>query len=235
MSKISEMPQQAPFLLLMQYIFLALALIGRILANTEVHLIKVPNYYNVPVSVDNRLESSVMRLNDSSLLLLHHPIVSIESSSSADSKVVIPYDFLLKPRQRLYVKINNYENSTYNANDLLHVKFCWPATTPISFNIDHEFLKNKEVYPKTPPLPISLPNQLEIYLVIDMEADFYAVSQITDKNFSAVLSIAKLPNSTIPIPLELYDFILYSMDLMILAIVALPHLLHMFQHLVNSE
>lgn len=183
-----------------------------VLANTETCLIRVPNYYNIPVDVLNTNREGLLRLNGTTSVIDSHPVLTIGNYNLKGCQVRLPFDYKKKGSQRVYVKVNNYGNDTFNANDLLNVKLCWPATNPISFSLRHRFLSTHELYPEAPI------NQLDIYVEIEYEGDFYATKPSDEATVPIVLVISKLPNKWVPIPIELNDYLIYAIDLVILCV-----------------
>lgn len=187
-----------------------------VLANTETCLIKVPNYYNIPIDVLSTNRNVIQRLNETTSVIDTHPVLNISNYDLRGSQLTLPFDYVKKNSQKVFVKVNNYGNDTFNANDLLNVKLCWPATSPISFTLSHHFISTNELYPEA---PIS---QLDIYVEIAFEGDFYATRPTKETTVPVLLVISKLPNKWIPIPIELYDYLLYAIDLVILCVSGLP-------------
>lgn len=204
----------------MLFLVLILSLSVVTWANTEAYGFQVPNYYEIPIhNPNNSHGSEFVFLNETSLLLRNHPILSIDNYSTNTLVLSVPYNFTKSPRQKLYVKLNNYNNNLFDSNDLINVKLCWPATTPINFRLSHRFIQEKEFTGLSQPS-----NTLDIYVVVDYEADFYALEPVPYTDFEILLVISKLPNK-LPIPIELYDVIAYVIDIMILAYTVLPWIL----------
>lgn len=185
-------------------------------ANTETCLIRVPNYYTIPIDAAAFNRPGIVRLNQSTYVIETHPVLNIEDYNSRLCSLKLPYDFHNRETSRVFVKINNYNNNTFDANDLINVKLCWPASSPFDFRVDYRFIASKELYPDSPM------SQLDIYVEIEYKGDFYAVTLISDTTVPVVLVLSKLPNRWIPIPIELYDYIMYVLDLLILVWTGLP-------------
>ncbi|KAL6452957.1 hypothetical protein SBY92_000302 [Candida maltosa Xu316] len=100
----------------------------------------------------------------------------------------------------------------FTNNDLLNIKLCWPATFPYDFSIDHAYFHSNEISEE-------LEDNFELYLVINYKFIAFTFDEakfLNEKdNLEFQLYINKLPNRFIPIPLELYDFIVYLVDITI--------------------
>lgn len=191
-------------------IFLSFAL--GIWANTETSIIRIPNYFNIPTDVTAHNRPGIVQLNETTFVIDAHPILSIDKYSIDKCDLKLPYDYSQKDKKRVFVKLNNFGNNTFDANDLINVKLCWPATSPFSFSLDHRFLQARDLFPKLST------NQLDIYVEIEYQADFYSIEPVLENTVPIKLVLSKLPNQWVPIPIELYDFIVYAMDLLILAL-----------------
>lgn len=167
-----------------------------------------------------------MQLNSSHWLLSNHPIHNITTYTTQDATVNLPYDFTAKSLQTLFVRLTNLGN-TYQPEDLINVKLCWPATTPVSFSISHRFSAPSELVIEQLPDPLAM----DVFVVIDIVADFYAVREVELDSVQFQLVISKL-SSRIPIPIELYDFILYAVNLTILMVTLLPYILEGLKHML---
>lgn len=189
--------------------FLYLSIASLVLANTETYLLKIPNYYDIPTPQRQYLLNHISKINATTTLIDEYPILDVYNYNLENTELELPYDYVSKTEQKLFVKLNNYQNKTFDSNDLINVKLCWPATYPFDFSLSHEFIRAGE-FENTPES-----NTLDIYVVITYQADFYAVKEVTDQTIKFHLVVSKLPNS-IPIPIELYDFIVYAVDLCIL-------------------
>ncbi|OBA21577.1 hypothetical protein METBIDRAFT_188240 [Metschnikowia bicuspidata var. bicuspidata NRRL YB-4993] len=203
--------------------------LGRLVcANTEAYGFQIPNYYDVPGHAPGGPASTaIVPLNHTARLLTDHPILSVSNYSTAELVLTVPYDFSGLPKQTLFVRLNNYHNCSFEPNDLIHVKLCWPATTPVNFNLSHRFIQEREFGAEASPR-----DTLHIYLVIDYQADFYPVEPMHHTSFDMLLAVSKLPN-TVPIPIELYGVIVYVVDLMILTATALPWILQQFSSYIE--
>lgn len=180
-------------------------------ANTETYLIRVPNYYNIPIDDTVHNRQGIVQLNQTSYAVDSHPVLDISNYNVSGCGLELPYNYTQHELRRVFVKINNYNNETFDANDLISAKVCWPATSPFDFQIGHRFLQTREMNPDSPV------NQLNVYLEIQYGADFYSMSAVDKISVPIQLVISKLPNRWVPIPIELYDFIVYAMDLVLLS------------------
>lgn len=208
----------------MYQVFLALLLLcaSQALANTETIVFKVPKFYEVPPCLLSFLPALLREVNASTLLLTEYPIQNIRDYSLENTLISVPYDFVNKPQRTLFVKLNNYGDNTFDSNDLINVKVCWPATFPIDFSLDQVYIKASEFD--------EVENDtFDIYIRIDLQGDFYAVKEVEEDAVNFNLVISKLPGP-IPIPIELYEFIMYLVDLLILLAGAFPYLLMGLEH-----
>ncbi|GEQ67750.1 hypothetical protein JCM33374_g1415 [Metschnikowia sp. JCM 33374] len=198
-------------------------------ANTEAYGFHIPNYYDIPLHMtsDSR-DSKLIHLNETAMLIKNHPILTIDNYSTENSVLRVPYNYTSKPLKRLFVKLNNYNNQIYDSNDLINVKLCWPATTPVNFRISHRFIQERQFTGLE-----SQSNSLDIYIVIDFEGDFHAMGPVTSTGFEILLVLSKLPNR-LPIPIELYDYIVYVVDIMVLTVTVLPWLSQAFHSTIMS-
>lgn len=203
---------------ILAFLYLACLLVT---ANTETFLFQIPNYYDIPSDTRKVVNPQVTAINSSHNALIDHPIFDIHNYNILQSVVSLPYDFTRQERQTLLVKMTNFNNTTFDANDLINVKLCWPATTPVNFELNYIFLRAHDV--GLAELGLS-EDTLNIYIVVEYEADFYAVREVETSNLEFQLVISKLPNR-IPIPIELYDVILYVVDVCILLAGMYPYIL----------
>lgn len=202
-------------------LLLALFLAVAARANTETYLYKVPNYYNIPHHLSASYNAEVVQLNASTLLLRDHPILSAGNYTLERTTVTVPYDFASQPANTLFVKVNNYLDSTFGPNDVLNVKLCWPATTPVDFALSHRYVRSGEFGDAR--------NDLDVYIVVDYQANFYALQPVEKDSFEFQLVISKLP-SAVPIPIELFDVIVYVADILIVTVPMLPHIIAFLTH-----
>lgn len=212
----------------MYLVFLASFLLcaTQILANTETIVFAVPNLYEVPSCLRQYLRSAIREVNASTLLLADFPIQNIREYNLKESQVSIPYDFVAKPRKTLFVKLNNYENKAFDSNDLINVKLCWPATFPIDFSLDHVYIKASEFD--------DVENDTyDIFIKIDLEGDFYAVREVDEATVDFKLVISRLPR-LLPIPIELFELIMYLTDILILSATFLPYLVAGLEKMASS-
>ncbi|ODV78420.1 uncharacterized protein CANTADRAFT_53384 [Suhomyces tanzawaensis NRRL Y-17324] len=208
-----------------------LVLLGQCMANTETYLMRVPLYFNIPphlgpVSADARLNRDLHHINHTHALLTDYPIGHIGGIQEPISNIIeVPYDTLAgfsskkSPWNTLLVRINNYQDSSYSPRDLLSVKVCWPTTYPYDFTISHRFLKDSE-------LGLSSDDkQLALYVQVDFQfrgQTFDPTFLSADDSVVFQLYVNRLPSRYIPIPLELYPFIVYFVDLIILLVQIVP-------------
>lgn len=196
-----------------------------VLANTETSLIRVPNYFNIPVDVTAQNRPGIVQINETTYVIDTHPILRIDNYSIDKCDLMLPYDYSRKETKRVFVKLNNFGNNTFDSNDLINVKLCWAATSPFSFSLDYRFLQTRDLYPEL------LTNQLDIYVEIEYYSDFYATEPIDEKTVPIKLVLSRLPNKWVPIPIELYDYIMYAIDLIILASVGTQYVQLYFRSL----
>lgn len=182
-------------------------------ANTESMVLKIPQFFDVPPHPLVYAPTKPLALNSTHSYLLDFPIYD---------KYTYPYQLLLVPAvnldpnsRSLLVKLNNHENSAYSGGDLLYIKLCWPATTPYSFQLSHEFHTDDDLNPGSSKSAAPL----SIYLRIDYQGDYYAIDP-TPVPVLAQLTVSKL--AWLPLPLELYDFIVYLVDISILLAATVP-------------
>lgn len=197
-------------------IFIICWLISLCFANTETYMFKIPQYYDIiphpaPMSTKDKFTRHVHYLNDTYKLILDYPIQTIDNLDISNV-IKLQYDTVSQLPSTLLVRINNYNNSILANEDLLNIKLCWPATSPYDFQIAHSYFHSNE-------LNEELEDNFELYLIIDYQ--FYAFTydevKYLDKDdvLEFQLYINKLPNQFIPIPLELYDLIIYLVDITI--------------------
>lgn len=191
-------------------------LANQVLANTETITFKVPNYYDIPFCLRSFHNLPVTRINSSTLLLTDIPIRCINNYTIDDSVISLPYDYIRKPKQTLLVKLNNYENAAFDSNDLINVKLCWPATYPINFNIDYKYVRASE-------FEKSHNDTLDIYVEVTFYGDFYSPGEVKEDKIQFQLIISRLPG-VVPIPIELYDFIIYVVTLLFLLVPVYPYI-----------
>lgn len=183
-------------------------------ANTETFSFQVPNYYDIPPHHSPYTSHKLLAINDSTLVMYEYPVLNVSHYDLQNTVVRLPYDFASKPRQQLLVKLNNYCNRTFDANDVINVKLCWPAILPVNFDLEHRFVRAHDVGLAAEGLEN---DTLDIYVVVDYQADFYAVREPLPSTIEFNLVISKLPNK-LPIPIELYGFIVYLVDVCIVVV-----------------
>lgn len=192
-----------------------LALISGCLANTETHLIKIPYHYEIPPSFDTNISTLPVQLNETTKIINQFPIDSV-GNEYANHIIEFEYNSIEKPLQTILVKVNNYHNTTFTADDLIFVKVCWPATNPYDIDISHIFtqeLNNDSSF-------------LDLYLIIQYQMYAQSFSDeffTSNEPFSLQLYMTKLPNR-LPIPVELYEIIMYLVNLTILIVAVTPYL-----------
>lgn len=196
-------------------------LLSFVAANTETFVLLIPNYYDIPIDQRDHTDPHLAAINASTSVLTNHPILNANNYNVLETLVSLPYDYLRKPRQRLFVKLTNYNNNTFDANDLINVKLCWPATMPFNFDLNYRFVRAHELGAAEKSLT---GDTLDIYIVVDYEADFYAVREVDSTMIDFNLVISKLPNR-VPIPIELYDVIVYVVDVCIVLAGVFPYIL----------
>lgn len=204
------------------------------LANTETYLLKIPQYYDIPSHSEpirqiDQIERTWRHINSSLSVLLDYPIVSINdelvSNLNQSNVVSLPYDSVVQLSKTILVRLNNYNDTSLNNEDLLNIKLCWPTTLPFTFRISHEYIKTKELLSDE---GLSNSNQLDLYLRIDYQ--FFGVTYNDEKFLKSQdevkfqLFVNKLPFKLVPIPLELYSFVVYLVDLLILVLSQLKFL-----------
>lgn len=210
-----------------------LALVALATANTETYLLRIPYHFDIPAfpSPPYFFERPhvASHFNESLAVILDFPILTKDNFWRAvvDKTVVLPYNTAQPRQNRLLVKLNNYYNTTLQSNDLVSIKVCWPATLPYNFRLSHAYHRLLEVQKS-----VDGPDSFDIYVVVDYEADFatFDASKYTstDDTVSFDLNINKLPLSCLPIPLELYDYILYAVGLVIVMVPLVPRLIDWF-------
>ncbi|KAI5966042.1 hypothetical protein CANMA_003288 [Candida margitis] len=215
----------------MFWLVLLYLIIPACLANTETYLLKIPQYYDIPshpqpMNESDQIQRNWHRINSSLSVLLDYPIATIydelEIGMKRSNVVSSPYDSVTQLPQTILVRLNNYNDSVMDNKDLLNVKLCWPATSPFDFRISHEYIKTGELISDASLIDH---NQLDIYLRIDYQ--FFGITfdekfLNSQDNVKFQLYVNKLPFKLIPIPLELYDFVIYLVDLVILVITQFP-------------
>lgn len=202
-------------------------------ANTETYLLKIPTYYDIPFSKqpDSLPKGSlhdVLQLNDTHSVILDFPIGSIkdqldrrQDDVSSKNEITLTYNTKEPILKTLLVRINNYNDTTFTNDDLINVKLCWPATSAYDFRISHSYIRTNDEMALSREVPQELP-RLDLYLKIEYE--FFGITYDKEKYLSKdgevgfMLYINKLPLNWLPIPLELYDFILYLVDILILVL-----------------
>jgi hypothetical protein len=215
-----------------------LLLIVLCFANTETYMLKVPRYFNIsphpePISLHDTLNRNILELNDTHSLLINYPIESKDTQRVQTVNNLLEihnYNSVLAPTRTLLVKLNNYDDSTYTSEDLLNIKLCWPATLPYDFTLSHYFCKLSEIIAGIPQEIDSF----DVYLRIDYQftAHTFDPSHLHEKDsLQFQLYITKLPISWLPIPLELYEYLMYFVDLGIIVWTMTPYL---YDYLVKA-
>lgn len=189
--------------------------LGLVSANTETHILNIPNYFDIPQHPTPFNSYEIKSINHTHWTAFDFPIVDKYSYSIPQNDTVnIPGHLYDGETGSILVRLNNYKDSTYNSNDLLFIKLCWPATIPIDFEINHQFIHSNE-------LDESL-STFDMYLVIKFTPNFKTYHEqykTIDAKFKLV--IEKLP-IRIPIPLEVYDIIVYLVDITTLLYYIIP-------------
>lgn len=205
-----------------------LLVISVCVANTETYLLKVPRYFDIsphpePISLHDTLNRNILQVNDTHSLLLNYPIESKATRHTINHVVEATYDSVAAPAKTLLVKLNNYDDSTYSSEDLLNIKLCWPATFPYDFELSHCFCKLSEIIPRIP----AENDSFDVYLKVEYKFTAHPVdTSILHKQDQVLfqLYITKLPFSWLPIPLELYEYLMYFVDLGIVVWSVVPYL-----------
>mmetsp|Transcript_9141 Transcript_9141/g.11419 ORF Transcript_9141/g.11419 Transcript_9141/m.11419 type:complete len:222 (-) Transcript_9141:912-1577(-) len=196
-------------------------------ANTETYLLQVPRYFNIPshpkgINPHYLHHRSIHTLNKTHSVLLDFPIQNKPPPANVSNTVSLVYNPLLHATQTLLVRLNNYHDATFKSDDLLYIKLCWPATTPVDFRFNHAFHKLSDLHLE------HTQDSFDIYLEVEISSDIHTYStQYNDsiKEIQFQLYITKMPCKLIPIPLELYVYIVYVVDLSILLVTIVPWLL----------
>lgn len=180
------------------------------MANTETYMIRVPKYFDIPNHQSGFESVNIHPINETHKYIEHFPIVDKSNYLNAIPTIEINDPFHDKQHNTLLIKLNNYLNSTYDSNDILFVKLCWPAIYPVHFQLDHQFIHTNEL--------IKGQNSFDMYLQVDMKWDFktYHHDYETVPGVKFKLVVEKLPNQWIPVPLEVYDIIVYLVDMVII-------------------
>lgn len=179
-----------------------------VLANTETHIIQIPNHFNIPNHPDPFQLVDIISLNHSHSIIYDYPITTMYNYDSPVDTIELKSPLQDQQGQIILIKLNNYENSTYNSNDLLFIKLCWPAIYPMDISLDHRFISSHTLNDDM--------NSLDIYLVVNYKADFKAIDPgYVLEGWKFKLVVEKLANQWIPIPLEVYDIVVYIVDILI--------------------
>ncbi|KAI5953266.1 hypothetical protein KGF54_002637 [Candida jiufengensis] len=179
--------------------------------------LRIPNYYNIPTSklVQRNQQYKLQEYNSTLSFILNYPITTIDNELSNDVSIIsLNYNTKKPIKKSLLIKLNNYNNSIFTNNDLLNIKLCWPATFPYDFTLNEEYIKTTDYLQDEEP-------ELDLYLRIDYEffGKTYDEKYLSDNDsLQFQLFISKLPNRYLPIPLELYDFLIFFVDLLILIV-----------------
>ncbi|CAX42816.1 conserved hypothetical protein [Candida dubliniensis CD36] len=193
-----------------------LLLVSICMANTETYLVRVPEYYNIvshssPIPRETRFSRQLHRLNTTHTVLLDYPIGTIDDQDMSNT-ITLTYNTVSQPRSTLLVRVNNYGDNTFTNGDMLNIKLCWPATKPYDFDIGHVYMHSNE-------LVESVEDSFDLYVAIRYK--FHAFSYDNERflqqetALSFQLYVNKLPSRILPIPLELYDTIVYLVDITI--------------------
>ncbi|KAK6462201.1 hypothetical protein DFJ63DRAFT_313344 [Scheffersomyces coipomensis] len=218
------------------FILSLLVLITLCLANTETILFKIPYYYNIKPHAlpytNPSTNHSIININDTHSLINDYPIRSI-SSLNIDENLIISIDDYNSGEsfeRTLLVKVNNYEDHSFESNDFINVKLCWPATYPFDFHLNHLFLKPIDLVGEGDTFSKEdndNENYFDIYLEVKYKFSGYTFnpsSHSSNQQLQFQLYINKLANKLIPIPNELYGFLTYFIDLLIFMYIILPYI-----------
>lgn len=183
-------------------------------ANTETYLLKIPHHFSIPHCPSKQVGVSpnFYHVNESHAILLDYPIGTIETNKMFNNVLEWNYNTIEKPIQNILVRINNYNDTTFESNDLLFVKLCWPATSPLSFEISHEYHKLSNF------MSTEHVDSFDLYLKISIGASFHLIhpSMLNEvQRYKFLLDITKVPHKLLPVPVELYSYIFYALDLTI--------------------
>lgn len=189
-----------------------LCLCSIVAANTETYLLKVPRHFDIPhcLSKQADISQNFYHVNESHAILLNYPIETIDTKQTFNNVLEWDYNTTEKPIQNILVRINNYNDSTFESNDLLFVKLCWPATSPLSFEISHEYHQLSNI------IPTEHVDSFDLYLKISIASSFHLVHpRMLDEveKYKFLLDITKIPHKLLPVPVELYSYIFYAFDL----------------------
>lgn len=192
-------------------ILVLLLLLGCVRANTETHLISIPKYYNIPDYQPPNVElAGINVVNDSHYIVYDYPIQDKNTFTNSEDTIIMD-PIKDGDSKNLLVKINNY-NQSLSPQDLLFIKLCWPAMYPVDFDLSHDFYHsnsfNKDL------------NSFDIYLQIKVTGNFKSLN-VNETQVKFKLVIERLPN-WLPIPLEVYDTIVYLVDIAIIMYQFLP-------------
>lgn len=209
--------------------FCLLLLLSPAHANTETIVFQVPNYYDIPHHRALYAGKSHLWLNSTTRVWTHYPILNAYNYNLLETIVDVPYDYNTQKEHQVLVKLNNYGDGTFTSNDMINVKVCWPATEPINFDLDHRYIQASDL--GLAPKGLQL-DTLDIYIVVKYQADFYAVNPVPNSHLEFYLVVSRLP-SIIPIPVELYDVIIYVVDVSIVAAVLAPYVARWVAELVG--
>lgn len=183
-------------------------------ANTETHIVRVPNYFNIPNHPELVKNVGPTALNETHSIIYDYPITTKFNYDNLPDTINL--DPLNDQELRsILVRLNNHGNATYNSNDLLFIKCCWPATYPMDIHLDHTFIHSNKLNPQL--------DTFDMYLVVTYTGNFktFGVNEpITNAAFKLV--VEKLPNKWLPIPLEVYDIIMYLVDILLLLVHVIP-------------
>ncbi|CAN3375518.1 hypothetical protein DIURU_005744 [Diutina rugosa] len=174
-------------------------LLALVAANTETIVFRVPYYYDIPPPTTRQGQTT----NATHTVIHHYPIDTL--SNQADS-----HRIALNPGTT-WVQINNYDG-VFEANDVINVKFCWPATNPYHVKLDHVFSSEFT----------DTPGRVDLFVAITLTPEGQSARQLPPQPLTADFYIAKLPSARIPIPVELYPLIPYLVAVAVTAGAAVP-------------
>lgn len=181
--------------------------LGLVLANTETINIKIPYYYDIPPPTALQHPWS----NTTHTVIHQFPVGTIKTTTNAG-----PLPVTLSTPTTL-IHINNYDD-TFSANDIINVKFCWPATSPYKINLDHIY--SSEWVEKTDPHT----NRVDLFVRIAIEPEGYSNLGLDPEPLEANIYVSKVPSSLVPIPIELYYLLPYLVGVVAGSITLAPYI-----------
>lgn len=183
-------------------------LLAVVLANTEVYLMSIPRYYDIP----NRLDSGdvdIKSKDNASFLINNYPLTTI--TNTPNNTVTIPGPFNDGDEGTFLIRLN----PMFKSNDIIFTKVSWPATLPVDFSITHDFIQSGT---------LDNGEDFDIYIKIAYHYNYKSYQAITIEEMKFNLVIELLPNK-LPIPIEVYDIIRYQVSILLIIVPLLPDLL----------